>query len=596
MNKERSNQRTSKLSLRKLPVLALDCQATHNNPSFGHLAEIGWVETLATPDFDHELTTEKVKSHLVKLERHFQAPRQFFRITGIKPEEMREAVSKRDIWDKLDRAAKSTATHNQGICPAVIHFSRYEEPYLQQLYQEFAPEHGFPFKIICTHRIVSKLHPGLPRKGLRAVAGFFGYSLSNLRRCLHHVVATAFIWNHVVRILEDKEKITTLAELLDWLGGPAPSLSKQCDREYPMKKALRQNLPDKPGIYKMYRSSGDLLYIGKAKSLKYRVNSYFHKRGRHAEHILEMLSQARSLSTTVTSTALEAAVRESDEIKRLSPPYNRALQPYERQLLYHSKNLKSSHTKPNIQYPVGPIPSNIKMRSLAKLIDTMNGKIRKFSPQLIEDLLDTSEKYAPEKECFISGLEAFRREYCAPLQNPITPNYVMKWGTQFWQEKLIEKEYEKTIEDQKINQEEDEREEIEEGWTPERTFRALKRLIRIGSFQIRRARWYCRLSESVLSWPNTGNNRNDRNMLLIAKGVPSFDSFDNRKDCLDPPTGHKKTLLERQANFDLAAYDRMRIVTMEMRRLIHDGRDIELCFHPEKTLSNEQLKKILKWV
>ncbi|MEE8605103.1 MAG: exonuclease domain-containing protein, partial [Candidatus Aminicenantaceae bacterium] len=121
-------------SLSEITVLAIDCQATHNNPSIGHLAEIGWVKTQAIHPFDHEMTIENAKSHLVKMEKQSQMPNQFSRITGINSEEMKEAISKKIIWQKLDRAAKKTASDNHGICPTVIHFSRYESPYLEQLH------------------------------------------------------------------------------------------------------------------------------------------------------------------------------------------------------------------------------------------------------------------------------------------------------------------------------------------------------------------------------------------------------------------------------------------------------------------------------
>ena len=51
-----------------------------------------------------------------------------------------------------------------------------------------------------------------------------------------------------------------------------------------------------------------------------------------AEHTLEMLSQAADLEVTLTGSALEAAVLESDEIKQYSPPYNVALQKGQRKL------------------------------------------------------------------------------------------------------------------------------------------------------------------------------------------------------------------------------------------------------------------------
>lgn len=579
--------------LAELVVLAIDCQATHSNPGFGHLAEIGWVKTQASCPFDHEMMIENAKTHLVKMGKHDRMPKQFLQITGIKSAEMKEAVSKKYIWQRLRREAKKTAADNRGICPAVIHFRRYEEPYLRQLHREFSAGDAFPFSIVCTHAIAQKLFPGLPRKSLRAVAGYFGLSLPNLRRSLHHVAATAFIWNHVVEILSKKEKISDIKELLDWLhGSSSPTRSQKRAREYTMPKALLQDLPDKPGIYRMYRSTGDLLYIGKAKSIKHRVNSYFHKGGRHAEHILEMLSQAQNLSTCVTQTALEAAVRESDEIKLQSPPYNRALRPNKRKVLFYSKDLKCTNLSPLIHCPLGPIPSNITMVSIAILLDVLNGKIKKFTRPIIEAVLDTPSGYAPEKACFLSGLESFQKEYCARTESPFDMNRVMKWGTRFWQEKLIERESEQDKEET----EEEAEEGIEQGWTPERVFRALKRLNRLGAFQIRRARWFCRLSESIIRWTPRKRENGQTNLLIITNGIPHFAGTPKDADKTIVPPGHKKTSMERQECFDISTYDRMRIVTTEMRRIIQDGRDIELCFHPENTLKKGELEKILRWV
>ncbi len=586
--------------LSKLAVLAIDCQATHSNPEMGHLVEIGWAATRASNPFDQESINEHVKTHLVKLGKHAQLPKQFSRMTGIKPKDMKAAISKKHTWQRLLLLAKKISTENHGICPAVIHFSRYEEPFLIKLHQEFSPDVDFPFTIVCTHEIVRRLYPGLPRKSLRAVAGYFGLSLPVLRRSQHHVVATAFIWDQVVRLLEEQEKIATFPELLDWLRNPpSPPTSKQCWREYPMDKTLRQNLPDKPGIYRMYRSTGDLLYIGKAKSLKNRVNSYFHKKGRHAEHILEMLSQAQNLSTTVTGTALEAAVRESDEIKLQAPPYNRALQPNERALLFYARDFKSKQAYPNIQHPIGPIPSNFHMDSLAKFMDVLNGRIKKFTLRTIEAILDTPPGYGPEKECFKSGLDAFKKEYSAHMETPVNLRYVMKWGAQFWQEKLIEKEkkrHEDSGHETEESEEDEEQKDTEEVWTPERVVKSLKRVVRMAAFHTRRARWFCRLSESTIRWANASGNKGPTNLVEIKNGIPLFTGLWNSSGNICEPVGHSKTLLERQKCFDVHTFDRVRIITTEIRRIIQEERDIELCFHPGYILDKVRLDKMLKWV
>jgi hypothetical protein len=230
------------------------------------------------------------------------------------------------------------------------------------------------------------------------------------------------------------------------------------------------------------------------------------------------------------------------------------------------------------------------MAALAKLIDVLNGKTKKITPLLIQSLLDVSPEYAPDKDCFELGLMAFRKEYSDDIPLQVRSGHIMNWGTQFWKEKLDEREIEV------LDEEEDEQEEIEEGWTPERVLKALKRVIRIGAFQMRRARWFCRLSESNISWSNADNNNKDKHVLLIKSGAPIFGNHNLPPFRTNFPQGYQKTKIDRQACFDIPTYDRMRIITTELRRIIQESRDVTLCLHPGNKLNKEQLEKILKWV
>ena len=209
------------------------------------------------------------------------------------------------------------------------------------------------FCSLCTHEIVLRLLPDLPRRGLRAIAGYFNHSMPEIKRSPDHVIATALIWQRMVEILKGKFSVYTLNQLCDWLAETNPA--GRTGRIYPMAAEKRLGLPDKPGIYRMLRANGDLLYIGKAKSLKLRVNSYFRKKAPHAE-ILEMLSQAQELAYTKTGTALEAAMLESDEIKRHSPPYNIALRGRQRRLAFCSKDLSRHSIISDRECPIGPLP------------------------------------------------------------------------------------------------------------------------------------------------------------------------------------------------------------------------------------------------
>ncbi|MEJ2167032.1 MAG: GIY-YIG nuclease family protein [Desulfobacterales bacterium] len=118
--------------------------------------------------------------------------------------------------------------------------------------------------------------PDLPRRGIRASAGYYGYRMPECKRSGAHAVATAYIWHKMVELLDAVCGISSLKQLINWLASTQPA--GRSKRTFPMNPLIRRQVPDKPGIYRMLRSNGDVLYIGKAKSLKQRINSYFLKR------------------------------------------------------------------------------------------------------------------------------------------------------------------------------------------------------------------------------------------------------------------------------------------------------------------------------
>jgi hypothetical protein len=60
--------------------------------------------------------------------------------------------------------------------------------------------------------------------------------------------------------------------------------------------------------------------------------------------------------------------------------------------------------------------------------------------------------------------------------------------------------------------------------------------------------------------------------------------------------GYGKRIPERQKIFDVATYERLRVVTTELRRLVGESRKIELRLNPTSVLSRRQLAKLLPWV
>ncbi|MDH2273286.1 excinuclease ABC subunit UvrC [Moraxella porci] len=86
-------------------------------------------------------------------------------------------------------------------------------------------------------------------------------------------------------------------------------------------KALVQALPNLPGVYKMLNKSGEILYVGKAKSLRNRVNSYFAKTIEHPK-TQALVQRIDDIEIIITRSETEALLLEQNLIKNHRPPYN----------------------------------------------------------------------------------------------------------------------------------------------------------------------------------------------------------------------------------------------------------------------------------
>lgn len=89
------------------------------------------------------------------------------------------------------------------------------------------------------------------------------------------------------------------------------------DFEYHLK-----NLPNKPGVYLMKNSLGEVIYVGKAKILKNRVKSYFQNSKNHSEKVKVLVKNIAEFEYIVTDSEMEALILECNLIKKYSPKYN----------------------------------------------------------------------------------------------------------------------------------------------------------------------------------------------------------------------------------------------------------------------------------
>ena len=89
----------------------------------------------------------------------------------------------------------------------------------------------------------------------------------------------------------------------------------------PLIASYLKTLPDQPGVYRMLNAAGDVLYVGKAKSLKKRVNAYA-RGGGHTDRLTRMVAETAEMLFVTTASETDALLLESNLIKQLKPRYN----------------------------------------------------------------------------------------------------------------------------------------------------------------------------------------------------------------------------------------------------------------------------------
>jgi len=108
------------------------------------------------------------------------------------------------------------------------------------------------------------------------------------------------------------------APILDWAETSAiPDGLRGAD----LIQAFVKRLPNSPGVYRMFNEAGDVLYVGKARSLKKRVSNY--AQGRlHSNRLTKMVRETAHMEFVTTRTEIEALLLEANLIKRLRPRFN----------------------------------------------------------------------------------------------------------------------------------------------------------------------------------------------------------------------------------------------------------------------------------
>ncbi|UWF59562.1 excinuclease ABC subunit UvrC [Brucella sp. 2716] len=119
---------------------------------------------------------------------------------------------------------------------------------------------------------------------------------------------------------EEPARIASAAESIQW--DSSDGLPDTAGLSGPdIINAFVKRLPNNPGVYRMFNSDGDVLYVGKARNLKKRVSNYARGIG-HSNRITRMIRETVTMEFVVTRTETEALLLEANLIKRLRPRFN----------------------------------------------------------------------------------------------------------------------------------------------------------------------------------------------------------------------------------------------------------------------------------
>lgn len=220
---------------------------------------------------------------------------------------------------------------------------------------EISMECGVPH-LLCTCKLARRMLPQLKRKSLKHIQDYYGIRNTRQHRAMGDAEATAQVLVEFLKLAPEYD-LTLLEDLLRFqsarISAPKPARSsvstppappakavkvtsmkvtstkkdaapprdRRTKKQVELRAAVRQ-FPERPGVYTMRDRAGTVLYVGKAKSLRDRVSSYFIQSNTHGTKLAQLMRAVREITYEETGSELSALLLESKRIKELHPRFN----------------------------------------------------------------------------------------------------------------------------------------------------------------------------------------------------------------------------------------------------------------------------------
>ena len=198
-----------------------------------------------------------------------------------------------------------------------------------------------------TLRLARRLLSSLPSKGLSKLTQHFGIEVKGRHRALGDAAATAELLTILLERLRLEFNVTTVDGLLNFQRRRYKDTRREPTHLKKIRDQILPGLPDRPGVYFMRDGRGSVIYVGKAKSLRNRVRSYFTSVDAHVPKTRKLVRDVRDVTWQETGTELSALLEESRLIKNYLPVYNRAQRRYRD---YPFIRLDTTHRAPTLSW------------------------------------------------------------------------------------------------------------------------------------------------------------------------------------------------------------------------------------------------------
>lgn len=192
-------------------------------------------------------------------------------------------------------------------CIIVAHNASFDYRILRTEFKRLG--YDFQAKTLCTVELSKKLIPDQPSYSLGKLVRALGIPMSDRHRASGDAIATTKLFKMLLEKDVEKQILNDYIKQ-EIQKGIAPKLLD-----------IVEHLPSKTGIYYIHNEKGDLIYIGKSRNIKKRINQHFTGTSTKSKKIQR---EVYSVTPEETGSELIALLKESEEIKINKPVYNRA--------------------------------------------------------------------------------------------------------------------------------------------------------------------------------------------------------------------------------------------------------------------------------